>query len=163
MSDEWRDILHMYMYRHLLIDKRLKNTHTHHHHNNNKRKKKEWQCSLEDRCKCVGVIWLVYHVLNFYRLVLHNKTSKSMMKNLQELDSKSDLRWFGDGYRMCMFADFWTGYTHVLPLAFSVECRVVVNIWRCHPISFEHVFFMMLAHWTTYQSNTRVRWRKRST
>ena len=56
---------------------------------------------FKDRCECVGapfalrhvgVIWLVFHVLNFYQLILHNKISESTMKYLQEPDWKSDLR-----------------------------------------------------------------------
>ena len=47
---------------------------------------------------------------------------------------------------------------------FTIECRVVISIWRCGPISFKHVSLWCLffdPHQTTYQPNLGVQSRKR--
>ena len=137
----------MYMYRHLLTDERLKNTHN---NNNNRRRRRRRK---RDRRGCVGapfalrhvgVIWLVFHVLNFYRLALNNRTcvaSANLRWNICK--NRIEIRTFLDLVMVIgcawLAVDFLTGYTHVLPTVFTIECIVVMNIWRRSPISFKHV------------------------
>ena len=52
-----------------------------------------------------------------------------------------------------------------VPIVFTIEWGVVIEIWKCSPISFEHVPFWCLLidpHQTTYQSNIGIWWRKKS-
>jgi hypothetical protein len=77
-----------------------------------------------------------------YKLGSHNKACvafrESLMRHMQESDRKSDLR-CGYGHGMCVFVDFLTWVTFVLPDVFIVKCGVVNKLWGCSPISFKHV------------------------
>jgi hypothetical protein len=49
--------------------------------------------------------------------------------------------------------------TYVVSIVFNPKCRVVIEIWRRSPISFEHVSLRCLLfdpHRTTYPSNIKV-------
>ena len=56
--------------------------------------------------------------------------------------------------------------THVFPIVFTIECRVVINIWRRGPISFKRVSLWCLLfgpYRTTYQSNLGAQLKKWAT
>ena len=85
---------------------------------------------------------------NFYQLYLHNKTCialanlqwniyKNWIENWTNLDV---VMVSGSACSLISELD-----TYVLPMMFIIECRVVIMIWRCSPMSFKHVFFMMFA------------------
>ena len=79
----------------------------------------------------VGVIWFLVHVPELLPISFTQQNSccinKSRMKHMKKLDWKSDLPCFSYGYWNCMFLDFVTGYI-VLPIVFTIECRVVIII-----------------------------------
>ena len=62
----------------------------------------------------VGVIWLVFHILQNYavRFTQQNShcISESMMKHMQKPVWNSDFPLFSYSYQKCMFVDLLTGY-----------------------------------------------------
>jgi hypothetical protein len=117
----------------------------------------------------MGDIWLIFQVLQLQpnRFTQQNSCciSKPAMKHLQKPDWKSDLPKFSYGYHKCVFVDFLAGDMG-LPIVFTFECRDVINIWRCSPISPKHVSLWGLLFdpcRTTYQPNIHVKLRKRAT
>ena len=92
----------------------------------------------------VGVICLVFHVLQLTpirftktKLVLHEQIYDETYA-IKISHWKSNFPWFSYGYRKCMFVVLKLE-TKVLPIVFTVECRVVINIWRHSPIFLKHV------------------------
>ena len=91
---------------------------------------------------------------------------KFKMKHMQNPYWKSDLIWFSYDYRKHVFVDFRNEYIKVLPIMFNIECRVVISIRRCIPISFKYVSLWCLLfdlHRTTNQSNLGYSLGKRAT
>ena len=77
--------------------------------------------------KYVGVIWFVFHVPQLLSITFTQQNSCCIY---QKSDWESSFSSFSYGYWKCMVVDF--------PIVFTIECRVVINIWRCSPISFKH-------------------------
>ena len=88
-----------------------------------------------------------------------------MMKHLQKPywkpNRKSDLIWFSYGYQNRVFVDFLIGYRKALPIVLIVECRVVISIWRCSPISSKGVsLFMLFALWSSPLNHIPIKYRE---
>ena len=89
--------------------------------------------------------------------------SKSTTKHQQKWDWNLDLCWVSYGYLIaCLWISLLNTYIgiEVVHMWFSkakihtvFECGVINKIWRCSPISFEHVFFD--PHLTTHQSDPK--------
>ena len=115
-------------------------------------------------------VWfgLIFMFSNFYRLDLHNKTCVAwanpqwnICKNRIENRTSP---YVVMGTRGACFLIFELD-TQVLPIVFIIECRVLINIWRCSPISIKHVslwYLLFHPHRTTYQPNIGFRIRKRA-
>ena len=105
----------------------------------------------------------------FTRWHLHNETCValaivqwSIYKNRIKNWTSLDLLWTSQVH-VCWLLDW---IHEVLPIVFTIECRVVVNIWRRSPIFLKHVSLWCLLFdpcQTKYQSNRMVQLRKQAT
>ena len=118
----------------------------------------------------VGVVWFVFMFSNVYQVDLHNE-AYVVLAMYNESSTKTGLRiedWTSLDLVMvitsaCLLVSKLD--THLLSISFIIEHRAVVNIWRCNPISFNHVClwcFLFDPHRTAYQS-WEPDWRKRAT
>jgi hypothetical protein len=116
-----------------------------------------------------GVIWFIFHVLQLLPIRFTQQNlcciNISMMKHLQEPNWKSDFPWLFMVIESACLLTSWLN-TYVLPIVVTIECRIVSYTWGRRPISFKHVSsssFLNDPHWTTFQSNLGVQWRKWAT
>ena len=83
----------------------------------------------------VSVIWFIFQVLQLLlvRYIQQDLKciSKPTMKHMQKPDWKSDLPLTSNGYKKCMFVDFWTTYIGPPNCVHYGGYRIIINIWRC--------------------------------
>jgi hypothetical protein len=130
-----------------------------------------FESMLGIKMRYIGVIWFHFSCspTSTHRF-LHNQNSccisESAMKHLQ----KTKLKFLTSanksyGYWNCMCVASWMD-RHVLRIVSSVQCRVVISIWRSSLTSFQRASLWCLLfdpHWTTYRPSIGVWLRKRAT